>query len=430
MPKPRTKQGERDAGKIALAVAELASSAPSWNDLAHELANLLRTELDADALALFWPYPNSIEPQASPGSPVSQEPTELPGSLTLAVAPIGGDSPLLEGRIKAATSRAYSQPEILRETTLEPLAGDLPNFSGRLVAVPIGTPVPWMVCTAWWRIDEPSSGQPPLVGEGLLLQLRPSLTVATMPAHLMELSRRAEYEVSQNSPDRSSGGATSFLSMVSHELRTPLNSINGFVEIVLEGHVGPLTSRQREFLGYVQTSSHQLTTLVEDILFVSKADSGQFVLRPARVDVDRLLRQAIQSVAQAAEEAQVRIGTRVPAELATIWGDELRLQQVITNLLHNAIKFSPPGEEISITLSQHDAFVEFAVADHGHGVAPEEQDHVFERFYQSASSQQNVGYGLGLPIAKWIVEQHHGRIWLKSTLGNGATFYFTLPLEA
>jgi len=223
---------------------------------------------------------------------------------------------------------------------------------------------------------------------------------------------------------------SNFISMISHELRTPLNSINGFVEVVIDGQVGELNSRQHEFLGYVQSSALQLTTLVEDILFISKADSGQFLLRPGPIDIDRLVSQTIQSVSPAAAKAEIEITASLPEFSVPLIGDELRLQQVITNLLLNAIKFSASGEPINFRVRQTSSLAEFAIQDHGKGVAPEEHSRIFERFYQSESSQhaQRGGYGLGLAIAKLIVEQHGGRIWLESAPGEGATFYFTLPL--
>jgi two-component system phosphate regulon sensor histidine kinase PhoR len=242
-----------------------------------------------------------------------------------------------------------------------------------------------------------------------------------MPAHLSDLAGRAQHEESQ--------ARANFISMVSHELRTPLNSINGFLEVVVEGQVGQLNDRQQEFLGYVQTSALQLTTLVEDILFISKADAGQFVLRPHTLSVSHLLHQAIQSVAPEAEKAGVYIVVSAPKNFKAIWGDELRLYQVITNLLHNAIKFSPHGKEIGLQVTDRNTYAEFAVQDHGTGVASEERLLVFERFYQSDSGRRGAGegYGLGLAIAKLIVEQHHGQIWLESGDGQGTTFYFTLP---
>jgi two-component system phosphate regulon sensor histidine kinase PhoR len=247
-----------------------------------------------------------------------------------------------------------------------------------------------------------------------------------MPPHLSsQQAGRGEQRDSQDPVQ------ANFISMVSHELRTPLNSINGFLEVVLDGQVGPLNSRQQEFLGYVKASALQLTTLVEDIVFISKADSGQFLLRPGSLSVSHLLEQAIQSVAPEAERAHVRISLGAPAGFPAIWGDEPRLCQVITNLLHNAIKFSPPESEISLRVTDRGTYAEFAVKDQGTGVAPEEHLLVFERFYQSNSSQQarSGGYGLGLAIARLIVLQHHGRIWLRSSEGKGTTFYFTVPFK-
>ena len=412
---------QSDAGRIALEIAEIASGAPSRHILARQLAGILLRELDAGALALFW-----LDQNAG----ASSTPGERSYLRTLSALAPGDENapPPLEDLMRAAAESAFSGPERTPppEPESESSSGNRTLLPGRVQVLPVGTPRPWGAFCAWWPTDGSTSGPPP-PGEELLRQLRHSLTLATMPTHLLDVARPVESADAEDA--RKAPATSSFISMISHELRTPLNSINGFLEIVLNGQVGPLNPRQEEFLGYVQTSALQLTTQIEDILLISKADSGRFALRPATVDVDLLLHQSIQSVAPAAEKAGVHIGTRVPGELLSIWGDELRLRQVITNLLHNSIKFSPPGSEITVTLSERGDFAEFAVADHGKGVALEDQDHVFERFYQSESSQHSGGYGLGLSIARLIVEQHGGRIWLSSTPGVGATFYFTLPLR-
>lgn len=222
-----------------------------------------------------------------------------------------------------------------------------------------------------------------------------------------------------------------FISMVSHELRTPLNSINGFLEIVLESPVGPLNERQREFLTYARVSTQQLTTLVEDILFISKADSGQFTLRLGRVRVPKVVEQALQTIQSLSEAAQVKIVAEVAHNLPLIRADELRIQQVLTNLLGNAIKFSPSQSTVRLTVTPSDSTLLFAVSDQGKGIAPEDHARIFERFYQSDADMRNRagGYGLGLSIAKLIVEQHHGRIWVESEPTQGATFYFTIPVN-
>ena len=224
-----------------------------------------------------------------------------------------------------------------------------------------------------------------------------------------------------------------FISMVSHELRTPLNSINGFLEIVLESPVGPLNERQREFLNYARVSTQQLTTLVEDILFISKADSGQFTLRLEQVDVPKLVAQVAQTLQPAADRAQVVLAIELPETLPSLHADGLRVQQVLSNLLGNAIKFSPPDGTVTVSAAMRDeGTLTFSVSDQGRGVELEDHARIFDRFYQSESSVRNRagGYGLGLSIAKLIVEQHNGRIWVESAPGEGATFSFTLPIVA
>lgn len=223
-----------------------------------------------------------------------------------------------------------------------------------------------------------------------------------------------------------------FISMVSHELRTPLNSINGFLEIVLESPVGPLNERQREFLNYARVSTQQLTTLVEDILFISKADSGQFTLRLEQVDVPELVTHVTQTLQAAADRAQVAFELDLAEPLPSLHADGLRLQQVLSNLAGNAIKFSPPEGTVKLSAAlRDDGTMLFSVRDQGRGVALEDHARIFERFYQSESSVRNRsgGYGLGLSIAKLIVEQHNGRIWVESTPGEGATFSFTVPAD-
>ncbi len=220
-----------------------------------------------------------------------------------------------------------------------------------------------------------------------------------------------------------------FVSMVSHELRSPLNSINGFLDIVLGGDTGPLTPQQREFLTYAHVSAQQLTTLIEDVLLFSKADAGQFLLRLAPVDVALLAAGALQIAEQAAAKAQITLRVKGVEDVPTVYGDDLRLSQVLNNLLSNAIKFSAAGTSVTLSACHRGDEVEIAVADSGCGVAHDEQARIFERFYQGERSGRRAGgYGLGLAIAKLLVEQHRGRIWVESEPNAGATFRFTVPV--
>jgi two-component system phosphate regulon sensor histidine kinase PhoR len=225
---------------------------------------------------------------------------------------------------------------------------------------------------------------------------------------------------------------SNFISMVSHELRNPLNSINGFLEIVLEGHVGTLTTRQEEFLEYARMSTHQLMTLVEDILFISRADTGLFKLRIAAVTLAELTARLMMQFHPVAERAQVDLTFAIPDDLPTMHMDQLRIQQVIANLLNNAIKFTPPGGTVDVRASVASDAVLVEVRDTGSGIPIEDHERIFERFYQSGASSptQAGGYGLGLAIARLIVQQHGGRIWVVSSPGQGSTFSFTIPIRA
>lgn len=221
-----------------------------------------------------------------------------------------------------------------------------------------------------------------------------------------------------------------FVSMVSHELRTPLNTISGFLSIVQDEHVGALNERQREFLGYVRTSADQLITLVHDILFVSKADTGQFELRCAELNLADLITQVLRDAGPSAVRLDVLLHGRVSRRFPRLWADAGRLHQVLMNLIHNALKFTPPGGSITLSARRAGEMAEISVTDTGCGVPFEDQPRIFERFYQSENALlvKHGGFGLGLTIAKLIVEQHGGRIWLQSKPEHGSTFRFTVPL--
>jgi two-component system phosphate regulon sensor histidine kinase PhoR len=223
---------------------------------------------------------------------------------------------------------------------------------------------------------------------------------------------------------------SNFLSMVSHELRTPLHSINGFLSILLEEHVGALNERQREFLKYIQHSTEQLKTLVDDILFISRADTGRFELRCADLLLYAVLELVLLETKQHARKLGVTLKNRTPRQMPRVWADDGRLQQVLRNLISNALKFTPPGGVVTVRAKSVGEMAQISVSDTGCGIPVEDQARVFERFYQSNNTLlvKHGGFGLGLTIAKLIVEQHGGRIWLQSVPEQGSTFSFTLPL--
>jgi len=224
---------------------------------------------------------------------------------------------------------------------------------------------------------------------------------------------------------------SNFVSMVSHELRTPLNSVHGFIDLLLHDHMGALTPEQHTYLGYTQEGVQQLISIVEDILFMTRSDLGQFAIKQQEVPLRVLVRQVVGSLQPQAQKAEVVIAQEIPTTWPSLYIDPQRIIQVLNNLITNAIKFTPPGGMVTIRSQHYDAnFAMISVADTGFGIPYEDQQHVFERFYQSNHTQQSKmgGYGLGLSIAKLIVEQHGGTIGFDTVPNEGTTFYFTVPI--
>lgn len=232
---------------------------------------------------------------------------------------------------------------------------------------------------------------------------------------------------------------SNFVSMVSHELRTPLNSVHGFVDLILQGHMGDLSEEQHKYLGYVQEGVQQLMNIVEDILLMTRSDSGQFEMRPQKVNARVLAKQVVTSLRFQAIKAAVILDKDIPTPAPDIYADPQRMKQVLNNLVTNAIKFTPPSGTVTIRVRpQENNMVLFSVIDTGYGIPPEDQPHVFERFYQSNHALQSKmgGYGLGLSIARLIVMQHGGEISFESlplynvedVTPHGTTFSFTAPL--
>ncbi len=222
-----------------------------------------------------------------------------------------------------------------------------------------------------------------------------------------------------------------FVSMVSHELRTPLNSVQGFVDLLLQGYMGSLNEEQQKYLGYVQDGVQQLVSSVEDILLLTRSDSGQFEIKQEVVDFAYLLKHIVTTLQPQARKAGVKIIEEIQESAPLIYVDPQRMKQVLNNLVMNALKFTPQGGTVTIRIRQYnERFAVISVSDTGIGIPFEDRPHVFERFYQSNHNQQSKmgGYGLGLSIVKLIIEQHGGEIHFESVTGKGTTFFFTVPL--
>ena len=214
---------------------------------------------------------------------------------------------------------------------------------------------------------------------------------------------------------------------ISHELRTPLTFVRGYVELLLAGEAGPLSDRQDEYLRIVAEKTTGVTRLVSDIMFFQQADrvSGKV----ASISLTKLARRALRGCAATAEEIGLTLVADLPDNLPPVAGDEGRLLQVFDNLLNNAIKFSPAGGQIVVTVEDAGTALQVSITDQGIGIPKDQQARIFERFYQVDGSAQRRfgGAGLGLAIVKRIVESHNGRIWVESEPEQGSSFRFTIP---
>ena len=218
-----------------------------------------------------------------------------------------------------------------------------------------------------------------------------------------------------------------FISIVSHEIRTPLTSIRGAIGLLASGMYHNKPERVQRMLEIALTDSDRLVRLVNDILDLERLESGRLELVKERCDTATAICQAVEGLQAITDKAGVRFS--LPPKTATVWASPDALQQVLTNLLSNAIKFSPPQSIITLTVQPQWQGVLFAVRDAGRGIPPDKLEMIFNPFQQvdASDSRQKGGTGLGLTICQRIVHQHGGRIWVESTLGEGSTFYFTLP---
>ncbi|RME80666.1 MAG: GAF domain-containing protein [Caldilineae bacterium] len=222
---------------------------------------------------------------------------------------------------------------------------------------------------------------------------------------------------------------SNFLSVVSHELKTPLHSIKGFVDIILMGKTGEVSEIQRDFLETVKQQTGHLQRMIDDLLEFSRLESGRVSLRLQPVDIPVVIEAVIDKLTPLADSAEVTLVNRAPDDLPTISADPWRLEQVVTNLVDNAIKFSPPHGEVVINAEDRGDCIQVSVKDNGIGIAADEIDRIFDRFYQIDGGVNRLykGTGLGLTICRHIVEHHGGRIWAESERGRGATLIFTIP---
>ena len=242
-----------------------------------------------------------------------------------------------------------------------------------------------------------------------------------------------------------------FVAVVSHELRTPLASIKMFISNLIDGIEGEINEGQRDTLGRVAKNVDRLSRLINDLLDLSKLEAGKMQIRLAALDINEALESIAQVFTPTAEEKAVAVRLDAPDHLPVLWADPDRFDQVLTNLVGNALKFTPESGEVTIgasyrkpepaeQLHQQDSpsplsgegYVVISVTDTGPGIPEDDIEQVFDKFYQTDHSmtRKTGGTGLGLPICREIITKHGGRIWATSELGKGATFAFEIPVDS
>lgn len=218
-----------------------------------------------------------------------------------------------------------------------------------------------------------------------------------------------------------------FVTNVSHELRTPLASAKALIETLQEGAIAdPIAAKS--FLEKAQVEINRLTQLVQELGDLSRLEAGGAALEKELQSIEPVLRRIVRRLQVQADRAGIELTMDIPATLPEIWIDEERIEQVMVNLLHNAVKFTPPGGKVVVSARSDGKMLLVSVTDTGVGISAEDLPRVFERFYKADKSRSEEGIGLGLAIAKHIVQAHGGDIQVESTEGRGSIFTFTLPL--
>jgi PAS domain S-box-containing protein len=241
----------------------------------------------------------------------------------------------------------------------------------------------------------------------------------------------AELEARNREIERANRLKSEFLASMSHELRTPLHTIIGFTELLAEGGEGALSEAQKRFLGHIHRDSNHLLELINDVLDLSKIEAGQMVLKREIFRLRKCVEDALNTTRPGAALKGIEIDDRADAE-CDVDADPLRVKEMLYNLLSNAVKFTPKGGHVRVETRQESGFAHVTVVDTGIGISAEEQENIFDKFYQVGNTTSGVreGTGLGLSITKELVQMHGGWMEVESTPGEGSRFTFTLPIAS
>jgi PAS domain S-box-containing protein len=326
------------------------------------------------------------------------------------------------------TMRSTAWPELLR--TYDQTASRQ-HKAPILAGITDGSTVQFRAATGsgnWLWLQMTATSIPDVTGrpEHVLVLVEDVTTVRETSDKLAEaLDAQREANSSLERLDRTK---SEFLSIVSHEFRTALTGIQGFSELIRDGGLEP--DEVRAYGGYIFNDADRVNRLIGDMLDLDRMESGRMTIRTATVDLNEVLTEAVSRAA--ASSVTVEFKADLDPRLPIVAGDRDRLIQVMSNLVNNAVKYSPEGGNVSVSSRVEGGFALVSVTDTGIGIPADEIGHVFERFrrVRSGAAQSIPGTGLGLTIVKQIVEMHGGKIWVESALGHGSSFHFTIPLAA
>jgi signal transduction histidine kinase len=233
-----------------------------------------------------------------------------------------------------------------------------------------------------------------------------------------------------------------FVSMVSHELKTPMTSVQGYTDLILSGVTGTVNDKQRQFLETITSNVKRMGTLIQDLTDISRIETNHLSISPTPLSFAKVVSDTLQITQTLSQDKQIDVHVDLPVDLPPVLGDQERLVQVMTNLVSNACKYSPPESEVFLTVNtdlivhnnngngrSSQQVIVCSVRDTGYGISEEDQSKMFTKFFRAGDPniRQSSGTGLGLSITKGIVELHGGKIWFESQLGRGTTFHFTIP---
>lgn len=398
---------------IAAQVAQQVTRVLNMHELLPYLTNLTREGFNLEHVSVFLynPETETIRLEAASGE-VGQTMLES-----------GKQFHISEKGIVPLAARSL-EPQIINDVTLSPdhFVNPLLPQTRSEMAIPmrIGSQMLGVLDFQSNRVNYFSEEQ-----INILVALTDQIAIAVRNADLFRLAEEARQEAVKADQVKSL-----FLASVSHELRTPMNSIINFSKFVVREMMGPINEQQKEALTSVINSANHLLNLINDVLDISKIESGSLALyMEDNISLPKIVQNVQQTARSLLEDKPVTLEIDIMPDVPPLYADKQRIQQVLLNIVSNACKFTQQGC-IKIQVRQVENSIQVSVNDTGPGIAQEDFDAVFETFKQTtAGLRHGGGTGLGMPISKRLVEAHGGKMWIESVIGQGATFYFTLPIK-